>query len=81
MTTNEKNSLYELLYDYECLINQIEEVSKTLDQWEEGDSRDGVAVCVYALRGLVATHKADRDKHYKAFIFGEQGIRQPSPNN
>lgn len=63
MTAKENKLKYDLLFDYECLINEVESVANVLNCWDESDSRDGIAVCVYALRGLVSSHGEKRADH------------------
>ncbi|MGU7973111.1 hypothetical protein ACS6Z1_11055 [Streptococcus suis] len=50
-------SYYDVLVDYEALVNQVNEVLQVLEEYQDYSNHAPIAVSIYALRGLVDTHK------------------------
>lgn len=48
---------YDVLVDYEAFVNQITEVLQVLEEYQNYSSHAPIEVSIYALRGLVDTHK------------------------
>lgn len=59
-------SYFDVLVDYEALVNQINEVLQVLEEHQDYSNHAPIAVSIYALRGLVDTHKKKHSKLHHA---------------
>ncbi|WP_303977233.1 hypothetical protein [Streptococcus danieliae] len=65
MTDKKTPSTYDILTDYDRLINSVDQVLEVLGQFDESHT---VAVPVYALRAILDEHRAVTKEYYSATI-------------
>lgn len=65
MTDKKTPQPYDILTDYDGLINSVGQVLEALGQFEEPQT---VAVPAYALRAILDEHRAITQKYYSATI-------------
>lgn len=68
MTDKRTPQPYDILTDYDGLINSVGQVLEVLEQFDEFKSPQTVAVPAYALRAILDEHKAITKEYYSATI-------------